>query len=337
MSDTVMKAVRIHEFGEPSTLRYEDIDKPEPGAGEVLVEVAAAAVNPPDWYVREGMPGVPEGLLPPLELPLVLGTDVSGTVVGVSADVTDFAVGDDVFGVLRFPAQMQAGAYAQYVAAPATDLARKPATVPHEDAAGASMAALTAWQFLVDNGKDHYSPFQPEAHQPVPINPGDTVLVNGAAGGVGHFAVQLAKWRGAHVIAVASTDHEPFLRELGADEFIDYTKAAPQDVARDVDLVLDAVGGPTSPALLPVLKRGGAIYPVYFAEYDADDLATRGVTASTTQVRSDGQQLEQIARLIENGVLRVGIDSTYPLADARKAHERAARGHIQGKIILAVA
>jgi NADPH:quinone reductase-like Zn-dependent oxidoreductase len=198
------------------------------------------------------------------------------------------------------------------------------------------MAALTAWQFLIELGHDHPSPFQAEQHRPVPIDSHTTVLVNGAAGGVGHFAVQLAKWKGAHVIAVASGAHEAFLRELGADEFIDYTEQRPEDVAQNVDLVLDTLGGPDSRRLLPVLKRGGALFPVYLAEYDPAELADLGVTTSSTQVRSSGAQLERVVRLIEAGTLRVAIDSTYPLANAQQAHERAARGHIQGKIVLAV-
>ncbi len=336
MSDNTMMAVRIHDFGGPEVLRYEEVPVPEPGPGEVLVRVSAVAVNPPDWYMREGMPGVPRELLPPMSLPIILGTDASGVVAAVAADVTNFAVGDEVFGLLRFPASLQGSAYAEYVTAPASDLAYKPAGVKHADAAGASMAGLTAWQFLVDLGHDHPSPFQAEQHHPVAIDSGTTVLVNGAAGGVGHFAVQLAKWKGARVIAVASGAHEAFLRELGADEFIDYTKNRPEGVANDVDLVLDAVGGPGSGRFLRVLKRGGALFPVYLAEYDPEEVAKLGVRTSATQVRSNGQQLEQLARLIETGTLRVAIDSTYPLANARQAHERAARGHIQGKIVLTV-
>jgi NADPH:quinone reductase-like Zn-dependent oxidoreductase len=337
MSADTMRAVRVHEFGGPDALRLDEVPVPEPGPGEVLVRVHAVALNPPDWYMREGMPGVPPELLPPIVLPLVLGTDVSGVVAAVADDVAGFAVGDEVFGMLRFPASPQGSAYADYVAAPAGDLAHKPAGVDHAAAAGASMAALTAWQYLIDLGHDEPSPFQDHRHVPVPLRPGTTVLVNGAAGGVGHFAVQLAKWRGARVIAVASGAHEAFLRGLGADEFVDYTKDRPEDVARDVDVVLDTVGGPESRRLLRVLKRGGALFPVYLAEYDPEEVAELGVTTSATQVRSSGRQLDQLARLIEEGVLRVAIDSTFPLAEARAAHERAARGHLQGKIVLAVA
>lgn len=161
-----------------------------------------------------------------------------------------------------------------------------------------------------------------------------TVLVNGAAGGVGHFAVQLAKWKGAHVIAVASGRHQEFLRKLGADEFIDYTKTPAAEVAHDVDVVIDAVGGPESSRLLKVLKRGGTMLPVFFAEYgpEASDF-----TVSNIQVRSNGPQLAKIGKLFDQGHLQVGIDSTYPLAEAAGAHTRAAQGHIQGKIVLTVA
>ncbi|MFD2418127.1 NADP-dependent oxidoreductase [Amycolatopsis pigmentata] len=335
MSADTMRAVRLHEFGGPAVLRHEEVPVPEPGPGEVLVRVHAVGLNPPDWYVREGMPGVPADLLPPIELPLIPGTDVSGVVEAVAADVEDFSVGDEVFGMLRFPG-FGGAAYAEYVAARASDLARKPANVDHVHAAGAPMAGLTAWQFLIELGHEEPNPFQAVPHRPVPIGPETTVLVNGAAGGVGHFALQLAKTKGARVIAVASGRHESFLRELGADEFIDYTKTPPEDVARDLDLVLDTLGGPTSGRFLRTLKRGGALFPVYFAEYDADEVARLGVTTSVAQVRSNGAQLAELGRLLDAGTVRVGIDSTFKLADTQAAHERAAQGHIQGKIVLTV-
>jgi NADPH:quinone reductase-like Zn-dependent oxidoreductase len=223
------------------------------------------------------------------------------------------------------------------VTAPAADLAPKPAGIDHTHAAGAPMAGLTAWQFLIELGHDQPSPFQAEQHRPMALGAGTTILVNGAAGGVGHFGVQLAKWRGARVIAVASGGHEPFLRELGADEFIDYTATRPEKVVHDVDLVLDTVGGHDSSRFLQTLKRGGALYPVFVGDFDAAEIAKLGVTVSGTQVRANGAQLAQLGRLLEAGTVRVRIDSVFPLADARAAHERAARGHIQGKIVLTVA
>jgi NADPH:quinone reductase-like Zn-dependent oxidoreductase len=331
-----MRAIRLHEFGGPEVLRHEEVPVPEAGPGEVLVRVHAIGVNPPDWYARGGMPDVPPELKPPFDLPLIPGTDVSGVVEAVAPDVNGFVVGEEVIGLLRFPAALQGGAYAEYVTAPASDLARKPASVDHVHAAGLPMSGLTAWQFLIELGHDHPSPFQAARHRPMPLDSQTTVLVNGAAGGVGHLAVQLAKWKGARVIAVASGAHETFLRELGADEFIDYTKDRPEDVARDVDLVLDAVGGPGSRRFLHTLRRGGALYPVYFGEFDEDENKELGVTVTATQVRSNGPQLAELGRLLEAGTVRVAIDSTFALADARAAHERAAQGHIQGKIVLTV-
>jgi NADPH:quinone reductase-like Zn-dependent oxidoreductase len=163
------------------------------------------------------------------------------------------------------------------------------------------------------------------------------VLINGAAGGVGHLALQLAKWKGARVIAVASGANETFLRELGADEFIDYTKERPEEDVRDVDLVLDTVGGPDSRRFLRTLKRGGFLYPVYFGQFDDEENAKLGVTVTAVSVRSSGAQLAELQSLVDAGKIRVAIDSTFPLADARAAHERVARGHIRGKVVLTVA
>jgi NADPH:quinone reductase-like Zn-dependent oxidoreductase len=336
MTTRLMKAVRLHEFGGPGVLRYEDAPVPELKPGEVLVRVHAAGINPPDWYLREGYKTLPPEWQPPIALPAIPGSDVSGVVEAVATDVQDFSVGDEVFGMVRFPSFGDSAAYAELVAAPLSDLARKPAGIDHVHAAGAPMALLTAWQFLVEIGHDHPNPLQPKLHRPVPLD-GKTVLVNGAAGGVGHFVVQLAKWKGAHVIAVASGEHESFLRELGADEFIDYTKAAPEDIAHDVDLVLDTLGGPTTGRFLQTLKPGGALFPVFPLGFiGADEAAKRGFTVSATQVRSSGHQLAELARLLDAGTIRVAVDSTFALADARRAHERAARGHIRGKIVLTV-
>lgn len=333
---TTMKAIRFHAFGGPGVLQHDDVPVPELKSGEVLVRVHAVGINPPDWYVREGMPNVPPEMRPPLDLPIIPGTDVSGVVAAVATGVDGLSVGDEVFGLLRFPS-LDGKAYAEYVAAPAADLAPKPGRVDHVHAAGAPMSGLTAWQYLIELGHDHPSPFQTAQHRPVPLHAGTTMLINGAAGGVGHFALQLAKSKGARVIAVASGRHEPFLRDLGADEFIDYTRRPPEDVAHDVDLVLDTVGGPDSSRLLRTLKRGGAVFPVFVAEYEPEEVAKRGVTTSGTQVRSNGRQLAELGRMLDSGAVRVAIDSTFPLPDARKAHERAARGHLQGKIVLTVA
>jgi NADPH:quinone reductase-like Zn-dependent oxidoreductase len=338
MTTKTMKAVRQHAFGGPGVLRYEDAPMPDPKPGEVLVRVHAVGVNPPDWYLREGYKTLPPEWRPTVTFPLILGTDVSGVVDAVAGDVRDFAVGDAVYAMVRFPDGLAgvSRAYAEWVSVPASDLARKPAGIDHAHAAGAPMSLLTAWQFMIELGHDEPNPLQPNRHVPVPLQ-GRTVLVNGAGGGVGQFAVQLARWKGARVIAVASGRHEAFVRDLGADEFIDYTRAAAEEVVRDVDLVVDAVGGPTAGRFLRTLKPGGALFPIFPLGFSgAEEALELGVTVSATQVRSNGAQLARLAELLDAGTVRVAIDSTFALADARAAHERASAGNIQGKIVLAV-
>lgn len=331
-----MKAVRMHAFGGPEVLVYEDAPVPEPARGEVLVRVHAVGVNPPDWYLREGYKMLPPEWQPKVSFPIIPGTDISGVVEAVADGVTGVAIGDEVYAMVRFPSGLagESRAYAEYVAVPAAELARKPADIDHVHAAAAPMSILTAWQFLIDLGHDEPNPLQPHRHVPVPLA-GKTVLVNGAAGGVGHLALQIAKWRGARVIAVAAADQEAFVRELGADEFIDYGKTAADEVVHDLDLVVDAVGGPKTSRFLRTLARGGALFPIFPLGFAAGHEARqRGVTVSATQVRSNGAQLAQIAPLLADGTLRVGIDSQFPLARAREAHERAAAGALRGKIVL---
>ena len=336
MSTNTMKAVRLHAFGGPEVLRYEDAPKPVLKPGEVLVRVHAVGINPPDWYLRDGYSTLPADWRPPVPLPAIPGSDISGVIEAVAPDVRGFAVGDAVFGMVRFPSFGESAAYAEYVSAPAADLARKPAGIGHATAAAAPMALLTAWQFLVELGHEEANPFQAVPHRPAPLE-GRRVLVNGAAGGVGHLAVQLAKWKGAHVIAVASSGHEDFLRSIGADEFIDYTKTKPEAEAREVDVVLDTVGGPATGRFLATLKPGGALYPVYPLGFTGgEEAAKAGFTVSSAQVRSNGAQLAQAARLLEDGTVRVAIDSSFPLAQASRAHERAAGGHLRGKLVLKV-
>jgi NADPH:quinone reductase-like Zn-dependent oxidoreductase len=338
MLTNTMKAARLHEFGGPDVLRYEDAPMPELKPGEVLVRVHAVGINPPDWYLRDGYKMLPPEWQPQVSFPVILGTDVSGVIEAVADDVKDFSVGDEVYSMVRFPTGLagDSRAYAECVSVPASEVALKPTGIDHMHAAGAPMSLLTAWQFMIELGHDEPNPLQPNMHEPVPLE-GKTVLVNGAAGGVGHFAVQIAKWKDARVIAVASGEHEAFVRDLGADEFIDYTRTTPEDVVRDVDLVIDSVGGPTTGRFLRTLKRGGALFPVFPLGFSgAEEAEKLGVTVSTTQVRSSGAQLAKLADLLDAGTVRVAVDSTFALADARKAHERAARGHIRGKIVLTV-
>ncbi|WP_158826641.1 NADP-dependent oxidoreductase [Mucilaginibacter lacusdianchii] len=332
----LMKAVRLHEFGGPEVLRYEDAPRPELGPGEVLVRVHAVGLNPPDWYLRDGFKSLPPEWRPQVPFPIILGTDISGVVEAIADDVQGFAIGDEVYSMVRFFSVGESKAYAEYVSVPVSELALKPAGIDHIQAAAAPMSLLTAWQYLVDVGHNQPNPLQQNKHQPVPLE-GKKVLVNGAAGGVGHLALQIAKLKGAYVIAVASGKHKQLLHELGANEVIDYTETAPEDVVRDVDVVLDTVGGPTTGRFLRTLKRGGVLFPVYPLGFsDAAEAEKAGVTVSATQVRSSGAQLTELANLLNDGKIRVVIDSTYPLSDARKAHERAAQGHIQGKIVLTV-
>lgn len=336
-SRLVMKAIRLHEFGGPEVLRYEDAPIPELKPGEVRVRVYAVGINPPDWYLRDGYKMLPPEWQPKVPFPVILGTDISGVVEAVADDVKNFSVGDEVYSMVRFPSYGPSQAYAEYVSVPASEVALKPVGIDHVHAAGAPMSLLTAWQFMIERGHNEPNPLQPNMHEPVPLE-GKTVLVNGAAGGVGHFAVQIAKWKGARVIAVASGKQEALLRDLGADEFIDYTKTSAEDVVHDVDLVIDSIGGPTTGRFLRTLKRGGALFPVFPLGFSGTEEAEKlGVTVSATQVRSNGAQLAELARLLDDGTVRVVIDSTFPLADAGKAHERAAHGHIQGKIVLTVA
>jgi NADPH:quinone reductase-like Zn-dependent oxidoreductase len=336
MPASTMKAVRQHAFGGPEVLRYEDAPIPELMSGEVLVRVHAIGVNPPDWYLRDGYRMLPPEWRPQVPFPVILGTDISGVVAAVADDAAGFAVGDEVYSMVRFPSFGPSKAYAEYVSVPASELAPKPAGIDHAHAAGAPMSLLTAWQFMIELGHNEPNPLQPNRHQPVPLT-GKTVLVNGAAGGVGHFAVQIAKLKGADVIAVASGKHEALLRDLGAADFIDYTKTPPEEVARNIDLVIDALGGPTTGRFLRTLKRGGALFPIFPLGFtDTGDAEKLGVTVSATQVRSSGAQLAEVGRLLDDGTIRIVLDSTYPLAAAREAHERAAKGHIQGKIVLTV-
>ncbi|MEU6315611.1 NADP-dependent oxidoreductase [Streptomyces sp. NPDC047014] len=317
----LMKAVRVHTFGDPDRLVHEEVPRPSPGPGEVLVRVHAAGVNPPDGYARRGFADLPEAIRPAWPLPFTPGWDISGVVVEAGAGVSEWQPGDEVFGMVNFPGR--GSGYAEYAVSPTGHLARKPASLGHVEAAAVPMAGLTAHQFLFDH---------------LGLGPDDgPVLVNGAAGGVGHFAVQLARIAGAGpVIGVASGRHESFLEELGVDRFVDYTRTPPEDAVRDVAVLIDAVGGPHGHRLLPVLRSGGRIAPVFPGDYHPERAERAGITVSGHQVRSDGGQLAELARLIDADRLRVGIDSVFPLTEARRAHERAERGHLQGKIVLRV-
>ncbi|MBW8484309.1 NADP-dependent oxidoreductase [Actinomadura parmotrematis] len=305
-----MRAIGVAAPGGPEVLREIEIERPEPGPGEVLVRVRAAGVNPTDWKHRAG-----GGLLAP---PFVPGWDVSGVVEAAGPGAGPHRPGDEVFGMLPYP--HGAGAYAEYVAAPARTFVRKPANLDHVQAAALPLAALTAWQALVDAAG---------------LRAGQRVLIHAAAGGVGHLAVQIAKARGAHVTGTARAAKHPFLKELGADEAIDYTAVDFADAARDMDVVLDTIGGDYGPRSLRTLRPGGTlVWIVLSRPFDGD---ATGFRTERVLVEPDHAALSAIAGLAAEGRLRAAIDGVLPLADAARAHELGETGRVRGKLVLTVA
>lgn len=317
---TTMKAVRMHAYGDLDVLRYEDAPKPTPAAGEVLIRVHAAGINPVDWKVRRGY----LKQMIPYTMPLILGWDVSGTIEAVGPGRTDFAVGDAVFSR---PDLTRDGAYAEYVVVRADEVARKPPSIDHIHAAGVPLAALTAWQVLFD---------APTPYTGANIAPGQTVLIHAAAGGVGSFAVQLAKWKRARVIGTASASNVEFVRSLGADEVIDYRTTRFEDVVRDVDVVFDTVGGDVQERSWNVLRKGGILVSIV-GNPSADRAKAHGARAGYVFVQPSGSQLARIGRLLDEGVIQSVVSKVLPLASAREAHALSEGGHVRGKIVLEVA
>ncbi|WP_030826561.1 zinc-binding dehydrogenase [Streptomyces virginiae] len=311
MRRTEMRAIVVKEWGGPENLVEREIERPEPGLGEVLVRVHAAGVNPVDWKTRASGALIAWGETP------IVGWDVSGTVEAVGPGVTLYAPGDEVYGMPHFP--RQAGGYAEYVVAPARHFARKPASLDHVQAAALPLAALTAWQALVDTAG---------------ITAGQRVLVHAAAGGVGHLAVQIAKARGAYVIGTASAAKHDVLRELGADELIDYRSVDFAEAVSDVDVVLDALGGETAERSLKVLRSGGHL--VSLPGPDSVPAGADGVNASWVLVDPDLKGLEAIADLADKGLLKPLVETVLPLAEAARAHEIGEQGRTTGKIVLTV-
>jgi NADPH:quinone reductase-like Zn-dependent oxidoreductase len=309
-----MRAVSQDVLGGPEVLKEVRPERPEPRPNEVLVRVRAAGVNPTDWKHRAG-----GGFLG--EPPFVLGWDVSGVVESVGIGVAAFRPGDEVFGMLSYP--FGHGSHAEYVTAPARTFTHKPAGIDHVQAGALPLVSLTAWQALVERAD---------------VQPGQRVLIHAAAGGVGHVAVQIAKARGAHVIGTASAGKHEFLRSLGADETVDYRETDFAEAVKDVDVVLDTIGGDTSLRSLRVLRPGGivvSILPVGSDEFfqEADRL---GVRAVRMLVDADRAGMEEIARLVESGKLRATIAQTFPLAEAARAHALGETGRTTGKLVLVV-
>src|SRR4029077_12224346 len=312
MSKT-MKAIRIHNYGGPEVLHYEDAPRPEPQTGEVLIRVHAAGVNPIDWKVREGHMKD----FWPHKFPLILGWDVSGTVEEIGSGVSRFKIGDEVYSV---PDPTRNGAYADYIVVRESELALKPNSLHHIRAAAVPLAALTAWQSLFDTAQ---------------LQPGQRVLIHAGSGGVGHLAAQLAKWKGAYVFATASTKNQDLLRELGVDKAIDYTQQRFEDVGRNIDIVLDTIGGETQERSWSVLKKDGVLVSLVQppSEEKAEGL---GVRATFVAGHPSGAQLAEIGKVIDSGKLAPIIDRILPLSEARRAHELSQAGHTHGKIVLRV-
>ena len=317
---STMRAVTQQAFGGPDVLELQTVPRPVPLPTEVQVRVRAAGVNPVDWKTREGtgMAGVLG------EPPFVLGWDVAGVVEQVGFGVTVLKPGDEVYGMPWFP--RAAGAYAEYVTAPSRQFARKPLSASFEQAAGVPLAALTAWQALVDTAR---------------VRRGQRVLITAAAGGVGHFAVQFAKHLGAHVIGTASARNHDWLTELGADELIDYTQVRFEEELGEIDVAVDLVGDAhdaTGLRSLHVLRRDGLLVAVPGGvspqvQAAADEL---GVRVTPMLVEPDATALGRIAQLIDGGEVHVEVEEVFPLERVAEAHTRGERGHSRGKIVLRV-
>ena len=307
-----MKAIVINAYGNEDVLNYVDVERPEPKADEVLVKVHVAAVNPIDWKTRDGA-----GERLGLKLPITLGIDIAGTVEEVGIRIENFKPGDAVYGMT---VSGLSGGYAEYALAGVDTIALKPESIDFEEAAAIPIAALTAWQAMFDLAN---------------LSSGQRILITGASGGVGSMAVQLAKAKGAIVIGTASGKNEQFVRDLGADEFIDYTRQPFEEVVKDVDVVFDTVGGDTFERAFKTLKKGGFL--VSTAEPAAEEKAKEfDIQAAWLFCKPSAQQLTEINRLIEEGKLKVHIETFLPLTEVKKAHQLSQSGRTRGKIVLQV-
>lgn len=308
-----MNAIVIRAYGDLDVLRYERVPRPVPGPDEILVRVEGIGTNPVDYKTRMGR-GV-AGRLGDHPFPLILGWDISGIVEQAPAD-SRFAIGDAVYGMVGFP--QVGGAYAEYAVAWPDELARAPQSIDLTGAAAVPLVALTVWQAMFEAGQ---------------LQAQERVLIHAAAGGVGHIAVQLAKWRGAQVIGTASGSNADYLRQLGVDAVVDYQQTPFEAAVSDVDMVFDAVGGDTLERSYAVLKPGGRLITIT-AQPSPEKAAAFGVKAQHVLVRPSGEQLEQITALIDAGVLKPTIQQQLPLRDAREAHRLLETRRVRGKIVL---
>lgn len=309
-----MRAIIQESYGGPEVLHETRVPRPEPGPGEILVAVRAAGVNPTDWKHRAQAGFVDR-------LPLVLGWDVSGVVEAVGYGVTLFAPGEEVFGMLPYP--HGSGSHAEYVVGPARDFTRKPTVIDHVQAGALPLVSLTAYQALIDTAG---------------IGPGQRVLIHAAAGGVGHVAVQIAKAHGAYVIGTASAPKHDLLRELGADEVVDYRTTDVAEAVDGVDMVLDPLGGETRARSVGLLRPGGTLVSLLSggSAEEAAHAAERGVRTATMLVEADHAGMNAVADLVAAGALRPRVEATFPLAEAAAAHRLGETGRTTGKIVLEV-
>ena len=308
----MMKAAIIHQYGGPEVLKLEDVPRPEPKENEIRVRVIASAVNPADPLIVSGKYAKEFGT----HLPLTPGYDVAGVVEQVGAKITRLKIGDAVYGYVLW-----GGGWAEYAVMTEGEMAIKPKSLSYVEAAAVPLTALTAWQALIDAAKLHA---------------GQTVLIHGGSGGVGSMAIQIAKEQGARVIATASTRNQSLLKELGADVTIDYTKTKFEDVAKDVDVVLDPVGEATLARSYGVVKRGGFIATLV-SRLDQSELTKNGIRGESISSKPDANELAEITRLIEAKKLKPIVTQVLLLADAGKALQQAATHHTRGKIVLKIA
>jgi NADPH:quinone reductase-like Zn-dependent oxidoreductase len=307
-----MKAVVAHEYGAPQVLKFEEVPRPEPNADEALVRVIATSVNPADPLTLSGKYAREFGT----HLPLIPGYDIAGVVEKTGANVTKLKVGDAVYGYPTF-----GGGWADYATVKESEVAAKPKSLNFVESAAVPMGALTAWQALVDVAK---------------LQPGQTVLIHGGSGGVGSFAIQIAKARGARVIATASTANQDLLKQLGAGVAVDYTKTKFEDVAKDVDAVLDPVGKETLARSYGVVKKGGIVMSLV-ARPDPVELEKRGIRGAGISVHPDADDLAEIAQLIDSGKIKPIVTQVLPLSEAIAAQQQAATHHTRGKVVLRIA
>src|SRR5438132_9438089 len=313
-SEKKQAAIVVHEYGGPEVLKYEDVQRPEPRDDEILIRVIAAGVNAVDASIRSGKFAKVLGT----RLPLIPGSDIAGVVEKAGSKITKFKNGDSVFAYTNLK---DGGGYAEYIVATEREASPKPQSLTYLEAAAVPIVALTAWQALIDTAK---------------LKAGQTVLIHGGSGGVGSFAIQIAKAHGAKVIATASTANQELLKQLGADVAIDYTKQNFENVAKDVDVVLDSIGKDTLARSYGVVKKGGIIVSLV-ARPDPAELEKHGIRGEALSVDPNSDELSEIGKLIDEKKINVIVSQTFPLSEARKAQEQVATGHTRGKIVLKVA